>query len=289
MATELISPQGLRVDGRRQNELRNISIKLGVLGRCDGRAGIFYQHGNTKVIASISGPKNPSKSKKDENFVFNVRVKFATFSKNGERQKQMKNSKKLSEFELNLKNIFKSVIIMEKYEKSQLDLNIEVLQTDGGSEISAAVNAATLALIGNIIKIEQFCFPFNSISSSDAGICMKEYICACTASLTTDGVPLLDVSHLEEISGEWQLPLRLLGSEQFPLTGGPTLTIAALPRTGDYEQSVAFVELSQKFYLEDLNKIFDCALRGCEMIRTILDEAIRSNANETAISELTDN
>lgn len=183
MPRELLSPQGLRIDGRRQNELRNISIKLGVLQRCDGSA--FYLHGNTKVIASISGPKHPSKSsgKKDENFYFNVHVKFATFSKNGERQKVVKNSKKLSEFELNLKSIFKSVILLEKYEKSQLDLNIEILQTDGGSEICAAVNAATLALI-------------------DAGICMKEYICACTASLTEDGVPLLDVSHLEEVSGE---------------------------------------------------------------------------------------
>lgn len=182
MSHELISPQGLRVDGRRQNELRNISIKLGVLDRCNGSA--FYLHGNSKVIASISGPKNPSRAsgKKDENFYFNVRVKFATFSKNGERQKIIKNSKKLGEFELNLKNIFKSVILVEKYEKSQLDLNIEILQTDGGSEICAAVNAATLALI-------------------DAGICMREYICACTASLTDDGVPLLDVSHLEEISG----------------------------------------------------------------------------------------
>lgn len=182
MNQELISAQGLRVDGRRQNELRHISIKLGVLDRCDGSA--FYLHGNTKVIASISGPKNPSKAsnKKDENFYFNVRVKFATFSKNGERQKTIKNSKKLNEFEISLRNIFKSVILVDKYERSQLDLNIEVLQTDGGSEVCAAVNAGTLALI-------------------DAGICMKEYICACTASLTNDGVPLLDVSHLEEISG----------------------------------------------------------------------------------------
>lgn len=72
-------------------------------------------------------------------------------------------------------------------------------------------------------------------------------------------------------------------------TGGPTLTIAALPRIGDHEQSVSFVELSQKFYLKDLNKIFDCALRGCEKIRSILDEAIRKNANETASSELAEN
>ncbi|KAG5673542.1 hypothetical protein PVAND_003582 [Polypedilum vanderplanki] len=254
MAQELLSLQGLRIDGRRQNELRQIQCRLGVLERCDGSA--YMLHGNTKVIASISGPKHPTKNSANKNrggdeFIFNVRVKFATFSKNGERQKVVKNSKKLGEIEINLKNIFKSVILVEKYEKSQLDLNIEILQTDG-SEICTVVNAATLALI-------------------DAGICMKEYICACTASLTNDGVALLDVSHLEEICG------------------GPTLTIAALPRTGDHEQSVAYVELSQKFYLKDLNKIFDCALMGCEKIRGILDEAIRSNAFELVNSELTNN
>jgi exosome complex component RRP41 len=117
-----------------------------------------------------------------------VRVKFATFSKNGERQKVVKNSKKLGEIEINLKNIFKSIILVEKYEKSQIDLNIEILQTDGGGEICALVNASTLALI-------------------DAGICMKEYICACTASLTNDGVALLDVSHLEEICGQYDITI----------------------------------------------------------------------------------
>lgn len=183
--TELLSMHGLRLDGRRKDELRFIKCKLGVLQRCDGSA--YYRHGNTKIIASVSGPKNPTKSsmKKDENFHFNVKVKFASFSKNGERQKIMKNSKKLNEFELNIRNIFKTVILTEKYERSQLDLNIEVLQTDGGggSEFCAAVNASNLALI-------------------DAGICVKEYICACTASLTEDGVPLMDVSHLEEVCGK---------------------------------------------------------------------------------------
>jgi hypothetical protein len=71
--------------------------------------------------------------------------------------------------------------------------------------------------------------------------------------------------------------------------GGPTLTIAALPRIGDHEQSVAFIELSQKFYLKDLNKIFDCCQLGCEKIRAILDEAIRGNAYENVNSNLTSN
>lgn len=68
------------------------------------------------------------------------------------------------------------------------------MQADGGN-YSAAVNASTLALI-------------------DAGIPLKEYVTSCTASLANNNIPLVDVSHLEESSG------------------GPTLTIAALPLGG---------------------------------------------------------
>lgn len=71
---------------------------------------------------------------------------------------------------------------------------MQVLQADGGN-YSASVNAATLALI-------------------DAGIPLKEYVISCTASLANGNIPLVDISHLEESSG------------------GPTLTIAALPLSG---------------------------------------------------------
>ena len=54
------------------------------------------------------------------------------------------------------------------------------------------MNAATLALV-------------------DAGIPMIEYAVACSASLANGGIPLVDISHLEESSG------------------GPNLTVVALP------------------------------------------------------------
>lgn len=57
------------------------------------------------------------------------------------------------------------------------------------------MNAATLALI-------------------DAGIPLKEFVIACSASLGNDEVPLIDVSHLEESMG------------------GSNLTVAALPLSG---------------------------------------------------------
>lgn len=43
----LISPDGLRIDGRRPNELRRIKCKMGVIPNVDGSA--FFQQGHTQV------------------------------------------------------------------------------------------------------------------------------------------------------------------------------------------------------------------------------------------------
>ncbi|KAJ1652184.1 Exosome non-catalytic core component, partial [Dispira simplex] len=54
---ELLSPEGLRVDGRRANELRRIACKQSVLADADGSA--YYEQGNTKVLATVYGPCEP--------------------------------------------------------------------------------------------------------------------------------------------------------------------------------------------------------------------------------------
>jgi len=51
---DLLSEQGLRLDGRRADELRNIRCKLGVFSQPDGSA--YLEQGNTKVLAAVYGP-----------------------------------------------------------------------------------------------------------------------------------------------------------------------------------------------------------------------------------------
>ena len=46
---EYVSPEGLRQDGRRPKELRNLSCELHPLQTADGSA--IFQLGNTKVTA----------------------------------------------------------------------------------------------------------------------------------------------------------------------------------------------------------------------------------------------
>jgi hypothetical protein len=45
---------GLRADGRRASELRQIRMRMGVFGQADGSA--YIEHGNTKVLATVYGP-----------------------------------------------------------------------------------------------------------------------------------------------------------------------------------------------------------------------------------------
>lgn len=48
---EYISPEGLRLDGRRPKELRQLSCQFGVLAKADGSA--TFEMGNTKVQPAL--------------------------------------------------------------------------------------------------------------------------------------------------------------------------------------------------------------------------------------------
>lgn len=52
---ELLTPEGLRVDGRRPNELRKITAKTSVFSQADGSA--YIEQGNTKCLAAVYGPR----------------------------------------------------------------------------------------------------------------------------------------------------------------------------------------------------------------------------------------
>jgi exosome complex component RRP41 len=84
----------------------------------------------------------------------------------------------MKEFCRMLKSVFEKVIFLDKYPKSQIDLQVFVLQSDGGYR-SAAFNAVSLALM-------------------DAGIAMKDFVVATTAGLLNGNVAVMDLIFDEE-------------------------------------------------------------------------------------------
>ncbi|CAB3225964.1 unnamed protein product [Arctia plantaginis] len=236
---DLLSSQGLRLDGRRPNELRRIRCKLGVFTQPDGSA--YLEQGNTKVLAAVYGPHQAAKSKSlQDGVVVNCQYSMATFS-TGERKNRPRGDRKSQEMSMHLRQALTAAIKTELYPRSQIDIYVEVLQEDGGA-YCACVNAATLALI-------------------DAGIPLRAYACACSASMAWrngEPEPLVDVGHVEEAAG------------------GVVLTVASLPSTG----SIGLLEMSHRLHMDYFDVVMSRAMQGCRDIEVILDRAVREHLAE---------
>jgi exosome complex component RRP41 len=196
MATkELISPEGLRIDGRRATELRHITIKMGLFTSADGSC--YYEQGNTKILVAVYGPREiASVGARHDRAVLNCEYNVASFS-TAERKKRVKGSRQGQEMSLLIQQVFESAVLTDLSPRSQIDIYVQVLQSDGGAKC-ASINAACLALI-------------------DAGVPMRDFVVSCSAGFY-DKSPLLDLNYYEDSSGSPDMPVAIL-----PKSGDVTL------------------------------------------------------------------
>lgn len=185
---EYVSIAGLRVDGRRPNEARRLAFDFGVVSGAQGSA--FFAQGNTKVIASVYGPREVAFASQAEHdrAVLKCEVYAAPFS-TVERRKRSAGDRRAVAAGRVLQKALEATVLTHLFPRSQIEVFVQVLQGDGGNAC-AAINAATLALC-------------------DAGIPMRELVVACAAG-RVDGHVLVDLNHLEESSGQPCVPVSLL-------------------------------------------------------------------------------
>lgn len=243
---ELLSDAGVRIDGRKADELRKINCKLGVFDQADGSA--YLEMGQTNVLAAVFGPHEVSRhggkmknaSLHDRAYV-NCQYSQATFS-TIERKRKPRSDIRSLELTNNMREIFDNVILTNLFPNSQIDIFLEVLQSDG-SNMSACINAATLALI-------------------HAGIPIKDFVVSCSATLIDDHT-LVDVSHFEE-----------------SISSLPVFTLSMLPKS----KQIVSMESTGRVPLDLIEKIIDRAVSGCEEIhqicKTIVLNYVTEGANE---------
>ncbi|KAL4248384.1 RNase PH family protein [Abortiporus biennis] len=173
---EILNDGGYRSDGRKQYELRDITIDLTPRGSADGSATIT--HGLTEVLVEVFGPREAkvrSQTMHDRALI-NVEVSLLPFSAS-ERRKRSRGDKRVLELAAAIKSTFEPVVQTSIYPRSEIDIFVHVLQQDGGL-LQAGINATTLALI-------------------TAGIPMIDFVCAVTGGVYSTS-PLLDLTTLEE-------------------------------------------------------------------------------------------
>ena len=178
MINNYISDTGLRRDGRKPNETRNIECKLGIISNSDGSAS--FKIGNSLVYASIDGPKHSQTRQGKQSYdsgtlICNVETNEFSIGEHHSSHRFRKRDKLLSEL---IRETFSCLILLELYPRSTININIEILQNDGGIDI-ASINCVCLALI-------------------DGGIAMKEYCVACNAGyLGGSNIACIDLNYFE--------------------------------------------------------------------------------------------
>ncbi len=181
-----IDENGIRLDGRRVDEIRPMTIEMGVLSRADGSC--YLEWGNNKILAAVYGPRelHPRRLQRPHEALVRYRYNMAAFSvedriRPGPNRRSTEISKVSGE-------AFESVVMTQYYPGAVIDVMTEVLQADAGTR-TAAINAATLAL-------------------ADAGIPMKGLVAACAVG-KVDGQLVLDLNKPEDNYGDADLPVAM--------------------------------------------------------------------------------
>jgi len=184
---QLVNEKGLRVDGRRLDELRPIKMEVGVLDKADGSA--YVEHGKNKILAAVYGPReaHPKHIALADRAVVRCRYHMAPFST--EERKSPAPSRRELELSKVIRESLEPAIMSEYFPRATIDIFIEVLQADAGTRC-AGITAASLAL-------------------ADAGIPMRELVAACAAGKIA-GKVVLDLSDIEDKQGEADLPVALM-------------------------------------------------------------------------------
>ncbi|KAK0450031.1 exosome component 4 [Armillaria borealis] len=172
---EILNEGGFRSDGRRQYELRDITIDLSQQGTADGSAVIT--HGLTQVLVSVFGPREAKMRSQTlyDRANINVEVSIASFS-TGERRKRSRDV--ILEMAATIKSTFEPVVQTNLYPRSQIDIFVQVLQQDGGPTTGLHQCDDTR-------------------SSPAPGIALLDFVCAVTGGVHSTS-PMLDLTTLEE-------------------------------------------------------------------------------------------
>ncbi len=184
---KLINSKGKRLDGRKPDELRPLKIEAGVLKRADGSA--YVEWGKNRVMAAVYGPRecHPRHLQDPAKALVQCRYNMASFSvsdrkRPGPDRRSIEISKVIGE-------AFSSVVFVEQFPRTTVDVFIEILQADAGTRCVGITGAA--------------------VALADAGIPMRDLVSACAVG-KVEGVMVLDLDKEEDNFGEADVPMAII-------------------------------------------------------------------------------
>jgi exosome complex component RRP41 len=186
---KLIDKKGLRLDGRKSDELRPIKLQVGVIPNADGSA--YIEQGKNRILAAVYGPRevHPKHLELQDRTILRCRYHMAPFSV--QERKSPAPSRREVELSKVIRECLEPSIFLEQYPRTVIDVFIEVLQADGGTRC-ASITAASLAL-------------------ADSGAPLRDLVVACAAGKADDSI-VLDLMDEEDKLGKADVPIAYMPS-----------------------------------------------------------------------------
>jgi exosome complex component RRP41 len=184
---KLIDKKGIRLDGRKADELRPVKLEIGVIPNADGSA--YIEHGKNKILVGVYGPRemHPKHLSQPDRMVLRCRYHMAPFSV--QERKSPAPSRREVELSKVIREALEPSVFVDLYPRSGIDVFVEVLQADGGTRC-ASITAASLAI-------------------ADAGIPLRDLVVACAAGKVDDTV-VLDLYDAEDKLGVADVPVAMM-------------------------------------------------------------------------------
>jgi exosome complex component RRP41 len=176
---------GKRADGRALDEMRPVKIETGVLNEADGSA--FIEWGGNKIVCGVFGPREciPKHESSPYKALIKCRYSMSPFASPEEHGRSGPNRRSI-ELSKVLGEALENIIIAEAYPRTQINIFIDVLQSEGGSR-TASLTAAVVAL-------------------ANAGIPMKDMVSGVAVG-KIDGHVVLDLGKNEDNYGQSDMPI----------------------------------------------------------------------------------
>jgi exosome complex component RRP41 len=211
----------------------------------------LIEMGLTVALATVRGPISCTRrsDERPDRATLDVSLYSAPFAPSGDRRVVNANTDRRSlELANQLTKALEATVHLKLYPKSRIQIGVVILADDGG-RLPAAINAASLALI-------------------DAGIPVKDILCACSAGFAGSGGAGggSDMTHVD------------LNRQEESSYGGQNavcLPCAMLPQRGTIVLAQAEARLPD---FDTLDRVLEAAMDGCRAIFEVMQAAIRERA-----------
>lgn len=178
-----------RPDGRKLDEMRPITAKVGIIPNADGSA--MFSFGKTVAIAAVYGPRllHPQHMQNPQKAILRVNYDLLSFSVSD--RKKPGPSRRSQEISKVTEWALIPAVELKEFPNTVVDVQIYILQADASTRV-AGINAASMAL-------------------AQAGIPMKNLVCAVSIG-KMDKELVVDVDKDEEDFKEGE------GATDFPIS-----------------------------------------------------------------------